>query len=141
MKYTIFVLTLALFAINTNMVLADPPTYTEQTPIERQYINIVIDQIENNANSPSNIGDLKGLWGEAIIDIEIAPNGNLISTILVKSSKKDKLDQIFLNMVKVSAPFEPLPPEIVNLIKSKEQTNYVTRRIFKFINPEKLKHE
>lgn len=62
----------------------------------------------------------QGTFGDLQLLVHIDRNGQLIDTRILKSSGKKVLDQAALRIVKLAAPFDPLPPEVLKNAQSLE---------------------
>ena len=55
----------------------------------------------------------KNKSGNLIIEVTLNPNGSLISTRVLKSSNHHVLDKAALDIVKLAAPFAPIPKDVL----------------------------
>ena len=93
-----------------------------------QYIKDWENKVERtgNINFPS-VAAKKNFSGSLILDVGIKSDGSIYSIRINKSSGIDELDEAAKNIVRMSAPFPPLPLEI-----TKELDVYVITRVWTF---------
>ena len=93
-----------------------------------QYIMDWENKVERtgNLNFPS-VAAKKNFSGSLILDVGIKSDGSIYSIRINKSSGIDELDEAAKNIVRMSAPFPPLPLEI-----TKELDVYVITRVWTF---------
>lgn len=93
-----------------------------------QYITDWQRKIENmgNLNYPA-IAKRPGFSGSLVMDVGIKPNGSIYSMRVSKSSGYPALDQAAKRIVRLSAPFPPLPKDLL-----KELDVLVITRVWKF---------
>ena len=93
-----------------------------------QYIKDWENKVERtgNLNFPS-VAAKKNFSGSLILDVGIKSDGSIYSIRINKSSGIDELDEAAKNIVRMSAPFPPLPLEI-----TKELDVYVITRVWTF---------
>ena len=77
-----------------------------------RYLNTVRDEIERNRLYPPAARTL-GLVGTAQYAMLVDRRGRLMRVRLLHSSGADILDKAGIEMIERSAPFQPLPPEII----------------------------
>lgn len=93
-----------------------------------QYIKDWENKVERtgNLNFPS-VAAKKNFSGSLILDVGIKSDGSIYSIRINKSSGIDELDEAAKNIVRMSAPFPPLPLEI-----TKELDVFVITRVWTF---------
>ena len=93
-----------------------------------QYIMDWENKVERtgNLNFPS-VAAKKNFSGSLILDVGIKSDGSIYSIRINKSSGIDELDEAAKNIVRMSAPFPPLPLEI-----TKELDVFVITRVWTF---------
>ncbi len=82
--------------------------------VDAQYIRQWTRKIERigNLNYPA-AARKKGIYGKLILSVTLAPNGKLLSIKVRKSSKHKTLDDAAIHIVKLSAPFAPIPKAVL----------------------------
>jgi periplasmic protein TonB len=53
-----------------------------------------------------------GLSGSPVVEVEIAPNGRLVSASVRRSSGHGSLDEAVMSILKLASPFDPFPPDL-----------------------------
>ncbi|MCX7086361.1 MAG: TonB family protein [Methylococcales bacterium] len=93
-----------------------------------QYVKDWENKVERtgNLNFPS-VAAKKNFSGSLILDVGIKSDGSIYSIRINKSSGIDELDEAAKNIVRMSAPFPPLPLEI-----TKELDVFVITRVWTF---------
>lgn len=85
----------------------------KQSPADAAYLETWRRKIEQvgNLHYPEQANRL-GIYGNLKLKVAINKTGELVSVEILESSGKDVLDQAALQIVRLSAPFEPLPDSI-----------------------------
>lgn len=90
----------------------EPPKGPSQADIDNArslYGGLLTREIAKHKQYP-RVAQMRGWQGEAMIELKIDSNGNLVSSKIVTSSGYEILDKQGLEMVRKAAPFPP-PPE------------------------------
>lgn len=90
----------------------EPPKGPSQADIDDArslYGGLLTREIAKHKQYP-RVAQMRGWQGEAMIELKIDSNGNLVSSKIVTSSGYEILDKQGLEMVRKAAPFPP-PPE------------------------------
>lgn len=85
------------------------PNQQDIDAARNQYGSLLGREIAKHKQYPK-IAQMRGWQGEAIVDIQIDNNGNVLSSSIQKHSGYDVLDKQALEMVQKAIPFPP-PPE------------------------------
>lgn len=82
--------------------------------LDAQYIRQWTRKIERigNLNYPAKARK-KGLSGKLILAVTLDPDGKLLNIVVRKSSKHKMLDDAAIRIVKLSAPFAPIPKQVL----------------------------
>ena len=85
----------------------------KQSPADAAYLESWRRKIEQvgNLHYPEQANRL-GIYGDLKLKVAINKAGELVSVEILESSGKEVLDQAALQIVRLSAPFEPLPDSI-----------------------------
>jgi TonB family protein len=86
----------------------EPIVTTDSRPA---YIIRVREKIQKNTEA--TLARLPGPTGAGslVVQVEVGPNGALLSAKVTEPSGKPALDELALRIVRESAPFEPFPPD------------------------------
>ncbi len=85
------------------------PTQQDMDAARNQYGNQLARTIAKHKQYP-RIAQMRGWQGEAVVDLQLDGNGNVLSSRIHTPSGFDVLDKEALEMVKRASPF-PAPPE------------------------------
>ncbi len=85
-----------------------------QKSVDAAYIRDWTKKVERigNMNYPEKARK-KGLTGSLLIEVRLYPNGKLSSILLIKSSGKKILDDAAIRIVRLAAPFAPVPAAVL----------------------------
>ena len=91
----------------------DPTIFTSASSVEEQYRRQWHQRVQRigQLNYPTNASRLK-LSGQLTLRVAINTDGSLGSVGVTQSSGHDELDFAALDIVRQSAPFDPLPPNL-----------------------------
>ncbi|MCW8856015.1 MAG: energy transducer TonB [Kangiella sp.] len=81
-----------------------------ESPVDAQYLELWRKKIEQvgNLHYPEQAKRL-GIYGNLTLKVSIDTDGSLLDVIILRTSGEKVLDQAALEIVRLSAPFEPLP--------------------------------
>ena len=83
------------------------PIYAEYVEEWRRKVEII-----GNLYYPEKL-KIKQISGDLLLDAAIDKNGMVQSISILRSSGSPELDQAAINIVKLAAPFSPLPDQII----------------------------
>jgi protein TonB len=98
-----------------------------------QYLTDWENKVERTGeNNYPAVAAKKNFFGALTMDVGIKPDGSIYSIRINKSSGNQALDEAAKRIVKMSAPFAPLPLELLKELNLKQQDVFVITRIWKF---------
>lgn len=85
----------------------------KQSPTDAAYLESWRRKVEEigNLHYPEQ-AKRDGIYGNLKLKVAIDKNGDLVNVSIIESSGKEVLDQAALQIIRLSAPFEPLPASI-----------------------------
>lgn len=84
-----------------------------ESPADAQYLELWRKKVEQvgNLHYPEQ-AKRRGIYGSLTLKVSIDKDGNLLDVVILRTSGEKILDQAALDIVRLSAPFEPLPESI-----------------------------
>lgn len=84
-----------------------------ESPADAEYLELWRKKVEQvgNLHYPEQAKRL-GIYGSLTLKVSIDKDGSLLDVVILRSSGEKILDQAALDIVRLSAPFEPLPESI-----------------------------
>jgi len=101
--------------------------------IASQYLKDWDNKVERtgNLNYPK-VATQKGFYSSLTMDVGLRSDGSIYSINISKSSDNKVLDEAAKKIVKMSAPFAPLPLDLLKELKLKQQDILVITRVWIF---------
>lgn len=98
-----------------------------------QYLTDWENKVERTGeNNYPAVAAKKNFFGSLTMDVGIKADGSIYSIRINKSSGNQALDDAAKRIVKMSAPFAPLPLELIKELNLKQQDVFVITRVWKF---------
>lgn len=84
-----------------------------ESPADAQYLELWRKKVEQvgNLHYPEQ-AKRRSIYGSLTLKVSIDKDGNLLDVVILRTSGEKILDQAALDIVRLSAPFEPLPESI-----------------------------